>query len=589
MHTQIPYDYYSVKPFCPPRGGIKQATENLGEFLTGDRIENSPYQLYMEQDQFCKVLCESSLDEKDVDALKKIIREEYHANWIIDNLPAASIVDSEQYIITAYAGGFPVGYTDRKKVAYLFNHVNIIVEYHPLDDGSRVVGFYVEPFTVEHKYEKKDGEDEDYTISTCDGTGPTVYESIAKKQEVKAGPILFTYDVLWRASPVKWASRWDIYLSMDNAVPDKVHWFSIVNSMLIVVFLSVMVAMIMIRNLNRDIVRYNRALSEEEKAEEREESGWKLVHADVFRPPKYPLFFCVCAGTGLQVLCCASVSIVFAVLGFLSPANRGSLATAVLVLFATAGTVAGYGSARLYKTFKGRQWQHCTLCTAFAYPGLCFVAFLIFDSLLFFYGSTGAVPVASLLSLLALWFGVSVPLVFLGAYLGYRQDPISFPVITSNIPREIPMPQPWYLTPAFTVVVGGILPFGACFVELFFILSSMWLDQYYYVFGFTGLVFLILIVTCCEITIVLTYFQLCSENYHWWWRSFLTSGSTAVYVFLYSCVYFSRLEADEWLTYVLYFGYMILVSIGLFVLTGASGFFSTLWFTRKIYASIKVD
>jgi hypothetical protein len=40
-----------------------------------------------------------------------------------------------------------VGYQDGNK-AYLFNHVNIIVEYHPLDDGSRVVGFYVEPFTV---------------------------------------------------------------------------------------------------------------------------------------------------------------------------------------------------------------------------------------------------------------------------------------------------------------------------------------------------------------------------------------------------------------------------------------------------------
>ena len=33
VHTQIPYDYYSLK-FCRPRGGIKQATENLGEFLS---------------------------------------------------------------------------------------------------------------------------------------------------------------------------------------------------------------------------------------------------------------------------------------------------------------------------------------------------------------------------------------------------------------------------------------------------------------------------------------------------------------------------------------------------------------------------
>ena len=49
------------------------------------------------------------------------------------------------------------------------------------------------------------------------------------------------------------------------------HWFSIVNSLLIVLFLTVMVAMIMVRNLHRDIVRYNRVLSDEEKAEDREE------------------------------------------------------------------------------------------------------------------------------------------------------------------------------------------------------------------------------------------------------------------------------------------------------------------------------
>ncbi|KAH8094060.1 hypothetical protein JL720_4049 [Aureococcus anophagefferens] len=427
VHTQIPYDYYSLK-FCRPRGGIKRATENLGEFLGGDLIENSPFQLFMEQDQFCKVLCQVDLAKSD-------------------------------YIITAYAGGFPVGYQDHK-ASYLFNHVNIIVEYHPLDDGSRV--------------------------------------------------------------------------------SDKVHWFSIINSLLIVLFLSVMVAMILVRNLHRDIVRYNRTLTDEEKAEDREESGWKLVHADVFRPPaSCPMLFCVACGTGVQVLLCTTICIVFAAAGFLSPANRGSLATAVLVLFVMMGAPAGYTAATLYKTFKGRLWQKCTLYTAFAYPGVCFVTFLSFDGMLYSYGSTGAVPLLSLLSLLALWFGVSVPLVFLGAYLGFKREPLSYPVIT--------------------------------------------------VFGFTALVFVILIVTCCEITIVLCYFQLCSENYHWWWRAFLTSGSTALYVLLYSCVYFGRLAADEWFTYVLYFGYMILISLGLFALTGACGFFACLWFTKKIYASIKVD
>ena len=55
-------------------------------------------------------------------------------------------------------------------------------------------------------------------------------------------------------------------------------------------------------------------------------------------------------------------------------------------------------------------------------------------------------------------------------------------------------------------------------------------SQFYYVFGFLLLVFIILIITCAEITVVMCYFQLCAEDYHWWWRAFLTSGSSAGYM-----------------------------------------------------------
>lgn len=63
-----------------------------------------------------------------------------------------------------------------------------------------------------------------------------------------------------------------------------------------------MVAMILVRTLTKDITKYNRVMTDEEKAEEREETGWKLVHADVFRPPtEWPMLFCVLIGTGMQV------------------------------------------------------------------------------------------------------------------------------------------------------------------------------------------------------------------------------------------------------------------------------------------------
>ncbi|CAI9764884.1 unnamed protein product [Fraxinus pennsylvanica] len=142
--------------------------------------------------------------------------------------------------------------------------------------------------------------------------------------------------------------------------------------------------------------------------------------------------------------------------------------------------------------------------------------------------------------------------------------------INKEIPRKIPE-KAWYMNPVFSIIIGGILPFGAVFIELFFILTSIWLHQFYYIFGSLFLVFVILIITCAEITIVLCYFQLCSEDYLWSWRSYLTSGSSALYLFLYASFYFfTKLDITKAVSGVLYFGYMLIASYAFFVLTDDS-------------------
>lgn len=204
-------------------------------------------------------------------------------------------------------------------------------------------------------------------------------------------------------------------------------------------------------------------------------------------------------------------------------------------------------------------------------------------------GSSGAIPFTTMLAVAVLWFGVSVPLVFLGSYFGYRKDPMQHPVRTNQIPRLVPE-QPWYLTTVPSVMVGGVLPFGAVFIELYFIMTSIWLHQIYYVFGFLILVLTVLLITSAEIAIVMCYFQLCAEDYNWWWRSLLTPGASALYVFLYAILYFiTKLDISNFISALLYFTYMSVVSWAFFLMTGAVGFISCLFFVRKIYASIKVD
>merc|ERR1719389_34855 len=209
--------------------------------------------------------------------------------------------------------------------------------------------------------------------------------------------------------------------------------------------------------------------------------------------------------------------------------------------------------------------------TALLYPGIFFTIFFILDLFIWGQRSSGAVPFTTMFALLVLWFGISVPLVFLGSYFGFRKPATTLPVRTNQIPRQIPA-QPWFIQPLFTSLVGGVLPFGAVFTELFFIMSSLWQHQFYYLFGFLALVLVILIVTCAEISIALTYFQLTSEDYNWWWRAFFASSSSALYVFLYSILYFSsRLQIERVVSTCLYFGYMFIMSTMFFLLTGSVG------------------
>jgi transmembrane 9 superfamily protein 2/4 len=375
-----------------------------------------------------------------------------------------------------------------------------------------------------------------------------------------------------------------VYLENTDA---QIHWFSIINSLMIVLFLTGMVAMIMMRTLRADLGRYN--ANNLEQNDEEAETGWKLVHGDVFRPPSHPMALAVLIGSGVQVFGMTVVTLAFTVLGFLSPAQRGWLVTAFVTLFVLMGVFAGYFSTRCYKLFKGVHWKKTTIVTALAFPGVIFVIFFILDMCEVAVKSSGAVSAGTFFSLIALWACISVPLVFAGSYFAFRKPLAQDPVRTNQIPRQVPE-QVWYMSPLLSILMGGILPFGAVFIELFFILSSLWENQLYYIFGFLFIVFVILVITCAEITVVMCYFQLCAEDYHWWWRSFLTSGASALYLFLYSIFYFvTTLELDLFISKLLYFGYTTIMSIAFFVLTGTIGFYACLFFVRKIYSSIHVD
>ncbi|KAL0337773.1 UNVERIFIED_CONTAM: Transmembrane 9 superfamily member 12 [Sesamum calycinum] len=319
------------------------------------------------------------------------------------------------------------------------------------------------------------------------------------------------------------------------------------------------VFVIFLRTVRRDLTRYEE-LDKEAQAQMNEElSGWKLVVGDVFREPSHSKLLCVMVGDGVQITGMAVVTIVFAALGFMSPASRGS----------------------------SEGWRSVSWSIACFFPGIVFVILTVLNFILWGSKSTGALPISLYFKLLALWFCISVPLTLLGGHFGTRAQPIQYPVRTNQIPREIPARK----YPSWLLVLGaGTLPFGTLFIELFFILSSIWLGRFYYVFGFLLIVLLLLVIVCAEVSVVLTYMHLCVEDWMWW-KAFYASGSVALYVFLYSVNYlvFDLKSLSGPVSATLYLGYSLIMAIAIMLSTGTIGFLTSFYFVHYLFSSVKID
>ncbi|XP_011506080.1 PREDICTED: transmembrane 9 superfamily member 2 [Ceratosolen solmsi marchali] len=600
----IPYEYHHFD-FCSIDKKHLPA-ENLGQIIFGERIRLSSYKLKFLKEERCATVCRKTYtgdneeDEKKLQLLRTGMQLSYQHHWIVDNMPVTwcyPLKDDYQYCSI----GFPMGcylkeswtqqdscsidpsMYNKPKTYYLFNHVDLVITYHsgadedwgtgPKENSGRIISIKVTPRSIKH----------DKNVD-CQSKIPLEIPSEPLGQGQKL-EIAYTYSVHFQKNnTIKWSSRWDYIL--ESMPHTNIQWFSILNSLVIVLFLSGMVGMIMLRTLHKDIARYNQIESGEDA---QEEFGWKLVHGDVFRPPRKGMLLSVLLGSGVQVFFMTLVTLAFACLGFLSPANRGALMTCAMVLYVCLGTTAGYVSARIYKSFGGEKWKSNVLLTSMLSPGLVFSLFFIMNLIFWAKDSSAAVPFSTLVTILALWFGISVPLTFIGAYFGFKKRAIEHPVRTNQIPRQIP--EQSFCTQAIPgVIMGGVLPFGCIFIQLFFILNSLWSSQMYYMFGFLFLVFLILVITCSKTTILLCYFHLCAEDYHWWWRSFLTSGFTAFYLLVYCIHYFvTKLNIEDATSTFLYFGYTMIMVYLFFLLTGSIGFFASFWFVRKIYSVVKVD
>jgi len=357
-----------------------------------------------------------------------------------------------------------------------------------------------------------------------------------------------------------------------------------------VIFLTGIVSLILMRTLRKDYAKYARESGDlDDLDQELDESGWKQVHGDVFRPPPQLSLFCALVGTGSQIATMVFVMILFATATTLYM-GRGAILVSFIVCYSVTSLVAGFTSGSLYSRSHGRAWIPTMLYAGSIYPVCCFAIMLMLNIVALMYHSLAAIPFTSILSVMLIWLFVSLPLTVLGTILGRNfAGTADIPCRVNAIPRLIPEKR-WYARPPVLICLGGVLPFGSIFIEMYFVFTSFWNYKFYYVYGFMFLVFVILtIVTIC-VTIVVTYFLLNNEDYRWPWTSFCASASTAAYVFLYAIYYFFvKTKMSGFFQTVFYFGYMGMFCLGLGLMCGTLGYSGCSFFVRRIYQNIKSD
>jgi transmembrane 9 superfamily protein 2/4 len=298
LRSVFSFDYYHTEfHFCQPQGGPKEIRESLGSILFGDRIQTSPFELRMGKNESCKSLCEATYEPNDAVFVNSRIYQGYDLNWLIDGLPAAQLLKDPNTDQPFYSPGFALGMVSDATPEFN-NHYDILIDYHEASKNNyRVVGVLVDPYSMRDS-------------NNCNDA-----QSAVVLNENEVNKVSFTYSVYWRESPTPFATRWDKYL---HVYDPKIHWFSLVNSAVIVVFLVAMVSTILVRTLKKDIARYNRLdqfalddFGENGDVEDgvAEDSGWKLVHGDVFRSPKNPLLLSILIGNGAQLFAMTALTI----------------------------------------------------------------------------------------------------------------------------------------------------------------------------------------------------------------------------------------------------------------------------------------
>lgn len=626
-HTQLPFPYYNLPFVCPLTPSTKALPMSLGAIIKGDRIWESNYELRFGHDMKCMRLCDLIATESGLSKAAGLIKDGYVVQWLVDGLPGATtfvLLHNNKY----YAAGFPMGFVE-KGVSYLYNHVMIVIRFHKdkITKQNTIVGFEVYPKSVSD--ETCPGALKNYKNFPVTVNKKLVSAAKEKGQKYKVR-IPWTYSVYWREdNSVDYALRWDMYYENEAIATDhKIHWLSIINSLVLVFFLSLIVAVVLVRVLKKDIQSQQPSLPVTK--DETSNNSWKALIDDVSKPPNLGLLLTLLVTSGIQLLvACVGVIVIHFVNTQFNTSHGGksntffnvhlgSIYSVSIFFFIVSGAVSSYFGIILHKMFHNgrlnteyafRETVSLSIIFSGSVPSVIFSLVLFLNFFVWAKQSSYALPLGTIVVLISLFLAVEIPLGIIGGYFGNMRKFDQNSVLNSNQAPVQKTPfslkkntvtylriltsRSWIQNPIISTAIFGLIPFFIVYVELAFVFNSIWFEKttFYYMYGFLLVTVILLVTIVVETTIVAVYISLAVyNNPNWHWLSFRVGASVGFYIYAYAIFYFVvNLDVKDFFSSLLYFGYMGITCTLISLTFGSVAAITGLIFIKNIYSAIKLD
>lgn len=545
--SNIPYAYYKVPFVCPPSSSVKPVHLSLAEILNGDNLMQSDYQLVFGNDSPCLRLCDRIMAKRNIIKSIDLIKQNYIVDWVIDGLPASTTFISDNLTERKkyYVPGFPMGFV-KGDDAYVNNHVLMVIRYHKEKDNQySIVGFEVYPKSVD-----------DFT---CPGASKN-FEHTKLDASNDFQLIHFTYSVYWKEEPeIDYNNRMKLFidpslidsngklLSKPSNNNKAIHWVSLINSLVLATFVSLVAAFIILINFRSSI-------------QSASQSSFAQISQNSFTKPRFLPLLSLLTGSGVQLVFTLLASGILSSL-FLrkSFANDSKILALTIFILIIGGFFAGFSSIQLLKLFSTRGEQLSIWKTSLISSlsgsmlislGLAIV--VVVNTLIFSKDSPRSMKFSNFLQLFILYIFFQLPISLIGGLISRKfnlftnllSSSLDSAPYTSASNKVSVAKTPLYLRFPFSMLIIGLFPCGIVFIESRFVYMTLLSERATtYLLGFLVLSAILLSIVMIEIGIISTYIRLLknTSQYNWQWWTFLNC-SISIWLYLESTSLYQLLK-----------------------------------------------